>query len=347
MKSRKFVDLVTLHAQGGRGGNGCMSFRREKFVPKGGPDGGDGGRGGHVILRANQDVTSLVGIYFAPHQRGQEGGHGKGKDLHGRNGKDRIVDVPKGTEIHDAGTGLLLHDLREHGEEFIAAQGGKGGLGNVHWKSSTHQAPTEHTAGDPGEQIDLRLELKIVANVGLVGFPNAGKSSLLSVLSDAHPKIGAYPFTTLNPIIGTVVFDDYTRITVADIPGLIEGAHDGVGLGDAFLRHVERAQFLVYVIDMAGMDGRRPWEDYAALRNELGLYRPDMLERSSLVVANKMDLPEASENIDRFRAETGTEPIRISALEKRHIEDVKAALDALTGETRAASVRRSERAENG
>lgn len=317
-----------MHARAGNGGDGCMSFRREKFVPKGGPDGGDGGRGGHVILRGNQDTQSLVHLYYNPHQRAKHAGPGKGKRLHGRNGADLVVSVPCGTEIWNADTGELLGDIVEDGVELMVARGGAGGLGNWHWKSASHQAPTERTAGEKGEEIGLRLELKLVADVGLVGFPNAGKSSMLTVLSDAHPKVAPYPFTTLNPIIGTMVFEDYTRLKVADVPGLIEGAHSGVGLGHKFLRHIERSSFLVYVLDMAAVDGRNPVQDYRSLRNEVRLHRNDLAERSFLVAGNKMDLPDARENADTFAAETGITPIPTSAVTGQGVDELKSALHA-------------------
>lgn len=326
MKSPVFVDTATLYATAGNGGNGCVGFRREKFVPKGGPDGGDGGSGGHVILTGSRDKTSLVHLYYAPHQRAGNAGHGRGKKLHGRNGKNCTIAVPCGTEVWDAVGDRLLGDVVERGQELLVARGGKGGLGNCHWKSSTHQAPSEHTDGEPGQCVELRLTLKILADVGLVGFPNAGKSSLLTAISDAHPKVGAYPFTTLNPIIGTIIFEDYSRLTVADIPGLITGAHEGFGLGHAFLRHIERSSYLVYVIDVAAVDGRDPAEDYANLKNELRLHKAELLERPSLVVANKMDLAAFEPNLKSFVAETGTEPIPVSALEKRGLDSLKQAL---------------------
>ncbi|MBN1675456.1 MAG: GTPase ObgE [Kiritimatiellae bacterium] len=326
MKAHTFVDSVALHVQAGAGGNGCVSFRREKFVPRGGPDGGDGGRGGHIILRGDCNENSLLAVYYTPDRRAEHGEHGKGKRCHGHDGKDIIIAVPCGTEIHDARTGECIGDIVADGEELLVAQGGRGGLGNCHWKSPTHQAPREHTDGEPGRESWLRLELKLMADVGLVGFPNAGKSSLLTAISDAHPKVAAYPFTTLNPIIGTVIFPDYSRVTVADIPGLIEGAHSGVGLGDAFLRHVERAPVLVHVIDMAGVDGRLPRDDYHALRTELTLYREDLVERPTLIVANKMDLPSAAENLREFEGRTGVHPMPVSAAKGWGLDELKDAL---------------------
>lgn len=303
-----------------------MSFRREKYVPHGGPDGGDGGRGGHVILEADRNESSLVRLYYRPELRAGRGGHGKGKKLYGRNGDDFVACVPCGTEVHDQETGLLLGDLVEHGQQLVVAHGGKGGRGNPHWKSATHQAPTEHTDGEPGEELTLRLELKLVAQAGLVGFPNAGKSSLLARLSDAHPKVAAYPFTTLNPVIGTVVFEDLSHVTVADIPGLIEGAHDGVGLGHAFLRHIERSSLLLFVIDMAATEQREPYTDYLTVQKELELHRADLLDRPSLCIANKMDRPEAKEHYEEFVQKTGITPIPVSAETGEGIDTLKTEL---------------------
>lgn len=331
MKTRRFVDSVLMQAQAGRGGNGCSSFRREKFVPLGGPDGGDGGRGGHVILRGDRDTESLVSIYFSPLQRAEDGGHGKGKQLYGRCGRDRVVKVPCGTEVWDTETGKLLADITTHEQEVVLARGGSGGLGNIHWKTATHQAPTEHTEGEPGQRVAARLELKVMAEVGLIGFPNAGKSSILSRITDAHPRIAAYPFTTLNPVVGTMVFEDYTRISVADIPGLVEGAHDGTGLGHAFLKHVERAAALVFVLDMAGVDGRSPCDDYRTVLRELEFHDASLLQRPHLVVANKMDLPGSADNLQTFAGETGLDPLPLSASTGEGIEALRTALRRLLG----------------
>lgn len=326
MKTRKFIDSAPLSAKAGNGGNGSASFRREKFVAMGGPDGGDGGRGGHIILKADRETDSLIGIFFSPIRKAEHGGPGRRQQMHGKNGADLVIKVPCGTLVMDAESGDALADIVNEGEEFCIAHGGKGGRGNVHWKSSTHQAPTEHTAGEPGEEVSLKLELKLVADIGLVGFPNAGKSSLLTQISDAHPRVAAYPFTTLNPIIGTIIFENYTRATVADIPGLIKDAHLGVGLGYSFLRHVERAHYLVFVIDMAGVDGREPYEDYRNLKQELKLYQGDLVRRPSLVVANKMDCPESEEKLAEFIKETGEAPIQISAKDGEGIGELREAI---------------------
>jgi GTP-binding protein len=315
VKVRKFVDTVAIQVAGGRGGNGCLSFRREKYVAKGGPDGGDGGHGGNVIFRVDPNTDSLISLFFNPLQRAEDGIHGKGKKMHGRNGHDLIVSVPCGTEVREMESNLVLGDLTEPGQELLVARGGRGGMGNPHWQTNTHQTPYEHSDGEAGEEKSLRLDLKLIADVGLVGLPNAGKSSLLGAISNAHPRVAPYAFTTLNPIIGTVKTGDYTPgFTVADIPGLIKDAHRGVGLGDRFLRHVERSACLALVIDMAGTEGRDPVEDYEILCEELKFYRADMLERHWLVVANKMDLPEAVDNLAVFRKKTGLKPIPVSTV---------------------------------
>lgn len=323
MKTRKFVDHTIVYATAGNGGNGSASFRREKYVPLGGPDGGDGGRGGHVIFRANPSIDSLITLFFEPHRRAGHGGDGRGKRMHGKNGADCVVEVPIGTVVRERETQLFLGDLIEDGQELTIAKGGKGGLGNVHFKSSSHQAPDETTPGEEGQNLTLDVELKIVAHAGLVGFPNAGKSSLLAAISDAHPKVASYPFTTINPVPGTVVFEDYTHVKIIDIPGIIHGAHAGVGLGDTFLRHIERAKLIMIVIDMAGIDGREPVSDYKDLLDELGQYNPALLERPRIVVANKTDLPEATENLAIFKKETKINPMKISALHGTGIAQLK------------------------
>ncbi|MDD4016472.1 MAG: GTPase ObgE [Kiritimatiellae bacterium] len=314
MKTRTFVDHVVVHVRAGAGGNGSSSFRREACVPEGGPDGGDGGRGGHVIFKASHDVDSLIALYFAPQLFAEDGVAGRGQKMYGRRGKDLVVRVPCGTTVFDAETGAQLADVIGHGDEVVIAKGGKGGLGNVHFKTSTHQAPTEHTPGDPGEEFRLRLELKTIADAGLLGFPNAGKSSLLACVSGAHPKIASYPFTTLNPLVGAIQYPDFSQLRVADVPGIIEGAASGVGLGVGFLKHIARSRVLVYVVDMAGTDNRKPWKDFLALRKEISQHNPELLERPCLVLANKMDQDEAVKNLPRFIRETGVTPLQVSAI---------------------------------
>lgn len=321
-----FVDHIRIHAKAGDGGNGCVSFRREKFVPKGGPDGGDGGRGANIILRTDVHTDNLVDFYYQPLLKAKRGGHGKGKNMYGRAGADSSYKVPLGTLVYRIPPQLfepregdeqarkqaiepsaceLLVDLSEQNQEFVLCKGGAGGKGNTHFKSSTNRVPTQFTEGEPGEQGDFLLELRKIADVGLVGYPNAGKSTLLGKISAAHPKVAPYPFTTLNPVIGIVELDGYKRATVADIPGLIEGAHRNVGLGHDFLRHIVRCKLLVFVLDTAGSEGRNPIEDLGSLRRELDLYDPSLSLRPWMIVANKMDLPEAAQNLsiirDRFK----------------------------------------------
>jgi len=329
MKQRTFIDSVKVYIKAGRGGNGSYSFRREKFVPYGGPDGGDGGHGGSVILKGDRDEDSLIRLHYTPHQTAENGGNGTGQQMHGRNGKNLLLKVPCGTEIWNADTGVMLGEVLQDGQEVVVAKGGRGGIGNVHFKSSTHQAPTEHTEGTPGEEITARLELKLIADIGLVGFPNAGKSSILTGISDAHPKIAPYPFTTLNPIIGTLIYEDYTRIRIADIPGLIKGAHEGTGLGDDFLRHVVRSKALVYVLDMAGVDGRNPVADYKTLKEELEFYLKGLSKRPSIIVANKMDISEATANLKTFLKKTRTKPLQISAYTGQGLDELRDLLKKL------------------
>ncbi len=315
MKSRQFVDTASVYVRAGKGGNGSASFRREKFVPLGGPDGGDGGRGGHVVLVGDEDVDSLVGVFYEPRRIAENGGSGKGRGMHGRNGADLVVPVPLGTLVKNADTDEIVGEITEHGQSLEVAHGGRGGLGNVHWKRADHQAPTEFTPGVEGEEANLRLDLRLMADAGLVGFPSAGKSSLLTRITSARPKVAAYPFTTLRPIMGTVVnAAKFTSFRVADIPGIIEGAHLGVGLGFDFLRHIERSRVLVFLVDMGAEDGRDPVEDYQTLRNELAMRDPALLEREQIVVATKMDLPAAKENLKAFKRETGLRPIETSTV---------------------------------
>ncbi len=315
MKTRTFVDSATAEVRAGRGGDGSGSFRRESHVPEGGPDGGDGGRGGNVVMRASTHADSLLRVFYEPRLFAENGVHGTGQKMHGRNGEDLIVDVPCGTEVYNADTGAWIGEVLEHGQELVLARGGRGGWGNVHFKSSTNQAPEKFIPGDEGESFRARFELKTIAEAGLVGFPNAGKSSLLSALSSAKPKIANYPFTTLHPIVGTIVFDDYATLRMADIPGIIEGAADGVGLGLTFLRHISRSKMLVYVLDMSDTENL-PEHAYKVLKAEIESYDPELAERPSIVIANKMDEPAAQEHLATFIAETGIEPIALSLVEE-------------------------------
>ncbi len=323
MKTITFKDRVRLYVTAGKGGDGCVAFRREKYVPLGGPSGGDGGHGGSVFLEASPHANSLLDLYYRPHQKAEPGGAGQNKDRHGRNGEDLVLKVPCGTVALDHDTGLRLGEVISEGDRVCIAKGGRGGLGNIHFATSSHQAPRESTPGTEGEQRTVTLELKLVADVGLVGYPNAGKSTLLRRLTNAQPKVASYPFTTLNPIIGILVNEDYRTLKVADIPGLIDGAHEGAGLGHDFLRHIERTDFLVWVIDMAGVDGRNPVDDYRGLMHELTEYNEELGQRPHILVANKMDLPEAADNLAEFKRETGLDPLPISADSGEQVESLK------------------------
>jgi GTPase len=325
-----FVDRIKVFAQAGSGGRGCVSFRREKFVPKGGPDGGDGGRGGDVILLADRHTDNLSNLFYEPLIKAKSGGHGMGKKMHGRAALDKIVKVPVGTIVWPTDDGKIsegsgpIVDLTRDGEEFVLCEGGTGGKGNVHFKSSRNRAPREYTEGEEGEAGHFLLELRTIADAGLVGYPNAGKSTLLRKISAARPKVAPYPFTTLHPIIGVVGFSEYKRATIADIPGLIEGAHKGVGLGHEFLRHITRCKIFLFVVDAAGSEGRNPIEDVQQLRKELDLYDPLLSKRPWSIVANKMDLRGAAENVSALRKKfPKIEIAPISAAKGEGIEDLK------------------------
>ena len=367
-----FVDRIKVFAQAGKGGRGCVSFRREKFVPKGGPDGGDGGRGGDIILRADQHTDHLAHLFYEPIIKAKNGGHGRGKKMHGKNAPNKIVKVPVGTIIYhlrngdpsrtgvygvridgnasdspisfqnsiDGTTEVVrlsdersipdqsaldtIADLTRAGQELVLCKGGAGGKGNVHFKSSRNRAPREYTDGDGGESGHFLLELRSIADAALVGYPNAGKSTLIQRISAARSKIAPYPFTTLHPVIGVVELDNYRRATIADIPGLIEGAHRNLGLGHDFLRHITRCRLLLFVLDMAGSEGRSPIADLESLRREIDLYDPHLSLRPWIVVANKMDLPQAKKNLRDFEKRFPQRMIMpISAKERRGISELK------------------------
>ncbi|MFM1945148.1 MAG: GTPase ObgE [Verrucomicrobiota bacterium] len=380
-----FIDEIKVYARAGHGGRGSVAFLREAFRPKGGPSGGDGGRGGSVILRADHDLNNLIAQYYQPRLLAQNGEHGMGKGMNGKAGKDLVVRVPCGTLIwrlpftggvmedgvgevvegkleegeaervedvgedsEEAGRRLmtgsagrpvirhsggeraleidleavdegdsdedvvereLVADLTEHGQEFVLCSGGRGGLGNRHFATATRQAPRFAQPGEPGGEGEYLFELRIMADVGLVGYPNAGKSTLLTAVSRARPKVAPYPFTTLHPQIGIVEYEDWHRLVMCDVPGLVEGAHKNVGLGHAFLRHIQRCRVLVFLLDMAGVDGRAPWDDYRQLCDELSAYNPELLERPRLVVANKMDEVVAEENLKKFKRRVPKTPV--------------------------------------
>ncbi len=363
-----FIDEIRVYARAGHGGKGAVAFQREKYRPKGGPSGGNGGRGGEVMLEADHDLNNLIAQYYQPRLIAQDGQGGLGKGMDGHAGKDLVVKVPCGTlvwrlaptETPETGTPNLAHsstttamaassaqrpllrtsatarameidlaeerepaapesggqprgelvvDLTQHGQRFVLCKGGRGGLGNRNFATSARQAPRFAQPGEPGEEGDFLFELRILANVGLVGYPNAGKSTLLTAISHARPKIAPYPFTTLHPQIGIVEYEDFHRLTVCDVPGLIAGAHRNIGLGHRFLRHIERCKVLVILLDMAGSDGRAPWDDYKNLLHELDLYDPGLLERPRLVVANKMDEPTAEQNLKSFKRRIRKTPV--------------------------------------
>ncbi|HEY2844867.1 MAG TPA: GTPase ObgE [Bryobacteraceae bacterium] len=313
-----FIDQVIITVKAGDGGNGCLAFRREKFVPRGGPSGGDGGNGGDVILVASQHYNTLLHFRFNPEHKAERGRHGEGSNRKGREGASLDVATPVGTVVYDWETGQVLHDFTQAGDRFIIASGGRGGRGNARFASSTHQAPTEHEDGKPGEERKLRLELKLLADVGLVGFPNAGKSTLISRISAARPKIADYPFTTLEPHLGVVTTDDndHRTFVVADIPGLIEGAHTGHGLGIQFLRHVERTRLLAHLVDVSESTGRDPVHDFEIVMGELASFSDDLARKPMIVVATKLDAaqdPERVASLEALARERGLPFFKISS----------------------------------
>lgn len=403
-----FVDEAKVYARAGHGGRGCVAFLRESFRPKGGPIGGDGGRGGSIILRADHDVTDLTHLHFAPHLRAEHGENGLGKGMSGKAGSDLIIKVPRGTlvwRVNDAAqetpdprsettdaeekgaspppppqsagqesqalpvgtaarpviqhagrmramgadpagaeaetdvtgevsTGELVADLTDQDQELVLCKGGRGGLGNQHFATARRQTPRFAQPGEPGDEGTFRLELRLIADVGLVGYPNAGKSTLLTAISRARPKVAPYPFTTLHPHVGVVEYPDWHRVTVCDVPGLIEGAHRNVGLGHAFLRHISRCKALAVILDIAGSDGRKPWDDFQQILKELELYDPALLDRPRMVVANKMDEPDAAALLRSFKRRVPRTPvIPLAAAFDEGIEDFRTAIRKLVEET--------------
>jgi GTP-binding protein len=310
-----FLDQIYIRVIAGKGGDGIVSFRREKYVPRGGPDGGDGGRGGHVIFKTEEGMSTLYHLRFKRIIKAESGRPGEARNRSGRSGQDVVVKVPVGTIVKKRGTSEIIADLSDVGEEFVIARGGRGGRGNTHFAGPTHQTPRFSEKGELGEELEIDLELKLLADVGLVGLPNAGKSTLLSVISAARPKIADYPFTTIVPNLGVVTIDDFNFV-VADIPGLIEGAHEGAGLGHEFLRHIERTRLLLHLVDLGGWEAQDPLEAYEKINQELSSYKINLSERPQIVVANKMDIPEAQlrwEEFSRILKERGIEVFPISA----------------------------------
>lgn len=320
-----FIDETSIKARAGDGGRGCISFRREKYEPWGGPNGGDGGKGGDVVLRGDDDQNNLIDFKYKPHWTGERGEHGQGKDCNGREGRPAILRVPLGTVVHKLETGEVVAEILEDGQEFVLLKGGKGGFGNTRFKSSTNRAPRKFGPGEPGEIGEFRLELKSIADIGLVGFPNAGKSSLTNLITNARPKMAPYPFTTLHPQIGIIDYPkEYDRLVLADVPGLIAGASENKGLGHRFLRHIERCAVLLIIVDMAGTDGRDPRDDYKQLLRELELYDPALLEKPLLVAANKMDEDAAAPNLKKFKTRyKSVDLLPISCLSEEGIPELR------------------------
>jgi Obg family GTPase CgtA len=317
-----FIDHAKIYVKGGDGGNGCVAFRREKYVPLGGPYGGDGGRGGNVVFTADEGMSTLMDFQYKKHFKAERGVHGMGKNQHGAWGENLAVKVPVGTVVIDDDNGEVIADLTAPGQEVTVAKGGRGGRGNSRFATPVQKAPSMAENGEPGEEKWLRLELKLLADVGLVGFPNAGKSTFISRVSAARPKIADYPFTTLIPNLGVVVTRAKNSFVIADIPGLIEGAHEGTGLGHDFLRHIERNRMLLFILDAAQTEGRNVLEDFATLRSELGYYNPQLLDRPYLIVANKLDIPEAQKNFKVLQELYGDKVYGISAVTGQGIDEL-------------------------
>lgn len=333
-----FIDRVKIRVQGGRGGNGVTAFRREKFVPRGGPSGGEGGRGGDVWIVADSSLNTLLHLRYNPEHIAERGRHGEGSNCSGREGEDLTVKVPVGTQIFDSTSGELLKDLSADGSRWLAAKGGRGGFGNSHFATATNRAPRYHQSGSEGEEYELQLELKLLADVGLVGFPNAGKSTFISTVSAARPKIADYPFTTLEPHLGVVDLGDFRTFVMADIPGLIEGAHEGAGLGDRFLRHVERTKLLLHLVDVSSVSGRDPVSDYLTVNRELRAYNPALAERPQIVVATKIDAldePERFESLKQAATKDGLPFFAISSVTNKGTRDLVAAVAAKLDELKA------------
>ncbi|HZJ76070.1 MAG TPA: GTPase ObgE [Oscillospiraceae bacterium] len=320
-----FIDKAKIHLKAGKGGDGAVAFRREAHVPAGGPAGGDGGKGGDIIFQVDEGMRTLMDFRYKRHYSASNGENGKGKNMYGKDGENLLLNVPPGTIIREKATGTIIADLTGHNDMVIVAKGGKGGKGNTHFKTSTRQAPRFATAGEHGQEFTVVLELKLIADVGLIGFPNVGKSTLLSVVTDARPKIADYHFTTLTPNLGVVRTKHGDSFVLADIPGLIEGAHEGTGLGHEFLRHIERTRLLIHVIDVAGSEGRDPLEDFEKINRELHLYNEQLPDKPQVIAANKIDILGSDDNIKKLKSvlkEQGIEVFPISAVTKQGLDEL-------------------------
>jgi GTP-binding protein len=320
----KFIDYVRVHVKAGDGGSGMVSFRREKYIPRGGPDGGDGGRGGHIIFRADPQLATLLDLRYQRQYKAQRGENGKKKKMHGKNGQDLVIPVPVGTVLTEAESGEAIADLDRPGKEVIAAEGGRGGLGNAHFATATRQAPKFAQPGEAGIERDIIVELKLLADVGLIGLPNAGKSTLVSVISSARPKIADYPFTTLEPVLGVVKYEEHRSFVVADIPGLIEGAHRGVGLGFQFLRHVERTKLLLHLVDVSQGSPGEPVENYEKINKELALYSAELLKKQQAIIATKVDAADEKKlkALKGYARKHKLDFFQVSAVRKEGLKEV-------------------------
>ena len=328
-----FVDEVVMEVEAGRGGDGCMAFLREKFVPMGGPNGGNGGKGSDIIFKADEGLRTLLDLRYQKKIKGNPGENGEGKNKNGSYAQDKIIKVPVGTTIKDNDTGVVIADLTKHNEEVIVAYGGKGGRGNVTLATRSNPCPSFAERGEPGETRKIKVELRMLADVGLVGLPSVGKSTLLSMITNANPKIAAYHFTTLSPNLGVVTTKD-NNFVIADLPGLIEGASEGAGLGHKFLKHIERTKIIAHIVDMSGSEGRDPYEDYKVIRKELEEFSPKLLNKQEIIIANKMDLPTSKENLTKFKKQISKEIYEISALNNQNLDKLINALSELVKNTK-------------
>ena len=328
-----FVDEVIIEATAGHGGDGCMAFRREKYIAMGGPFGGNGGKGGDIIFKADEGLRTLIDLRYQKHIKGEPGLNGSGKNKNGASAPNTIIKVPVGTTVKDDETGLIIGDLTKHGEEITVSYGGRGGRGNVTLATKNNPCPSYAERGEPGESRKIKVELRMLADVGLVGLPSVGKSTILSMVTNANPKIASYHFTTLSPNLGVVTTNDYS-FTIADLPGLIEGASSGLGLGTKFLKHIERTKIIAHVIDMSASEGREPYEDYITIRKELETFSPKLLNKPEIIIANKMDLPSSKENLKKFKTKVKSQIYEISAMNNQGLKEVIEVLKELVKNTK-------------